>query len=59
MDLILTILNNLNLYKLLYFFTLFVADSSDSFEYSGNLSKAKLFTEYKNDISSFDNEFDI
>lgn len=58
MDLILT---NFYLYLIvIYFiFTLFDADSSDSFEYSGNLSKAKLFTEYKNDISSFVNEFDI
>ena len=53
MDLILT-------NKFIYFyFTLFEADSSDSFEYSGNLSNAKLFTEYKNDISSFVNVFEI
>ena len=58
MDLILT---NFYLYLIvIYFiFTLFDADSSDSFEYSGNLSKAKLLTEYKNDISSFVNVFDI
>jgi hypothetical protein len=56
MDLILT---KLFIFNYIFIFTLFDADSSDSFEYSGNLSKAKLFTEYKNDISSFVNVFDI
>ena len=41
-----------------FIFTLLDAESSDSFVYSGNLSKAKLLTEYKNDISSFDKVFD-